>query len=124
MSAPNIWEHLYFDTARELDELRRRLLNEWHEERIKVIRLEGHRLTLLSHLRSAAVLCKHDFPIVSARYIELAQEIADDYPAKPHSEAAGVEKPVPRHPDPLPNASLYAASGADPFGTATSRDAS
>jgi hypothetical protein len=80
---------MYFDTAKELDAMRSRLLQECHEERMRVIKLEGQRLTLLSHLRSAGALLKSTYPIVSARYLEVAQEIADDYAAKPVDHTAG-----------------------------------
>lgn len=86
----NLWEDLYFDTAFELDRTRARLLQECHEERMRVIKLQGQRLTLLSHLVTSANLLKFSYPIAAQRMLDVAQELKDSYEAaQPPGAPAG-----------------------------------
>jgi hypothetical protein len=109
---------MYFDTAKELDATRSRLLQECHEERMRVIKLEGQRLTLLSHLESAGALLKITYPIASARYLEIAKEIRKAYETPKPTVAelvtrqiGGVEESVSGHPRPARSAPVHTETG-------------
>jgi hypothetical protein len=104
MSVTTLWEQLYFDTSKELDAMRRRLSQQCHEERMRVIALEGQRLTLLSHLTISANLLKVPYPIVAERMLEVVNELRTGYEtAKPTvaelvtREAGSVAGTVPGH---------------------------
>jgi|SRR5882672_244262 len=77
----NLYEHMYNDVCKELYDTRRLLLDQIHQERIRVITLEGQRLTLLSHLECSANLLKTPYPIVSARMLEVADQLRNSYEA-------------------------------------------
>jgi hypothetical protein len=118
MSAPSIWEHMYFDTAHELDAMRSRLLQECHEERMRVIKLEGQRLTLLSHLRTAAKLLIPTFPVVAQRMLDVENELRNSYETPKPTVAelvtrqiGGVEESVSGHPGPARSAPVHAETG-------------
>lgn len=119
----NLYEDLYNDVCRELYETRERLLNEVHLEKMRVIKLEGHRLILLSQLDCAANLLKREYPTVAANFLANVEQLRNSYEAAPPKvavlptcEAVSLEGAVPGHTRSADNASLYAQAGTDPRG--------
>jgi len=83
MSISKLYEDLYNDVCKELYDTRRLLLDQIHQERMRVITLEGQRLSLLSHLETSGNLMKNTYPIVSARMLEVANQLRNSYEAAP-----------------------------------------
>lgn len=97
----NMYEDLYNDVCKELYDTRERLLNEVHLEKMRVIKLEGHRLMLLSQFECAANLLKREYPSTAALFLANIEKLRNSYetaPPKvavlPTCEARCVDEPV------------------------------
>ena len=77
MSIDNdLWRALYQDAVKDC--ATQRTLT--HEQHLRVIKLEGHRRTLIAHLKWAAEdLMKRNAKTIGGRYLEVAQELEADY---------------------------------------------
>lgn len=118
MSAGKLYQDMYTDVCRELYETRERLLDEVHQEKMRVIKLEGQRLILLSQLDCAANLLKRQYPMQAATFLTNVEQLRNSYEAAPPKvavlptcEARRVDKPVSGHTRSADNASLYAQAG-------------
>jgi len=115
MSVSELWKDMYFDAQAQL----RMSREQAHEERMRVIRLEGQRLTLLAHLELAAKSLLPIYPIVSARLTQVATQLRESYePAKPQGTVAGDQTSEHRSAYPPREAPVYTDAGTttrEPF---------
>jgi hypothetical protein len=123
MSVADIYQDMYLDVCKELDATRRRLLDEIHAERMRVIQLEGQRLMLLSHINNCAKAMKTTHPSTAAYMAQFADQLRNSYEAAPSKvavlptcEARCVDESVHGHARSADNASLYTQAGTDPRG--------
>jgi hypothetical protein len=118
MSEALLWERLYEDVNTELRATRRRLLDEVHQERLRVIQLEGQRLSLLSALESAANLLKDTYPGMHTHWLGVVRQLRGSYEAAPSKvavlptcEAVSLEGAVPRYPGDVRSAPVHTEAG-------------
>ncbi len=115
MSALDLLHDLLDDAARTLNDTRRQLLDEVHHERLRVIKLEGHRLTLLSHLECSANLLLDIYPTIGKRMHQVADEIRKDYEtAKPKIAEQSCREAAP---DPKPDNGSAVSEAGLPVGS-------
>jgi len=82
MSISKLYEDLYNDVCKELyDTGDCCSINPSGAH--AVITLEGQRLSLLSHLETSGKLMENTYPIVSARMLEVANQLRNSYEAAP-----------------------------------------
>jgi len=120
MSVADIYQDMYLDVCKELDATRRRLLDEIHAERMRVIQLEGQRLMLLSHINNCAKAMKNTHPSTAAYMAQFADQLRNSYEAAPPKvavlptcEARCVGEPLSGHPGPSRSAPVYTEAGTN-----------
>jgi hypothetical protein len=120
MSAGKLYQEMYHDVCKELNATRNLLLEEIHQERLRVIALEGQRMTLLSHLEIAANLLTKFSPTTASRLHGVVENLRNAYEAAPPKvavlptcEARRVDGLVQGPARSADNTSLYAQTGTD-----------
>ena len=115
MSVDSLWADVYSRECKKNRTLRDRLCL----EEIRVQQLESFRRTMLSLLTLAAKdLQSKNMPFgdtLATMTRELRDCYVEEFIGRP-SEVEGAQTPDDRSARPLPNASLYASTGTDPFG--------
>jgi|SRR5882757_3244520 len=119
MSVADIYQDMYLDVCKELDATRRRLLDEIHAERMRVIQLEGQRLMLLSHINNCAKAMKNTHPSTAAYMAQFADQLRNSYEAAPPKvavlptcEARCLDKSVHGHSGDVRSAPVHTEAGS------------
>lgn len=115
----NLYEDMYNDVCRELFETRERLLDEVHQERMRVIKLEGQRLILLSQFECAANLLKRQYPAIAANFLTNIDQLRNSYEAAPSKvavlptcEARCLDESIQGHPGDTRSAPVHTEAGS------------
>jgi hypothetical protein len=113
MSVAELWQDMYYEAVRRERELRYKL----HEQRMRVIRLEGQRYSMLYHLEFACDCLAKSHPLVCAQLRAHIQTWNSEYveeksTVQPFRQTA--PDPAPEHgpAGPARDASVYTEAGA------------